>query len=179
MAGDMTYREGLTAGVFGAAALLLPFLFHVLQLGHVFMPMYIPLVALAFYVPAPVSATTAFLVPLLSSGLTGMPPTYPPVAPIMAIELALMAWVIGAARRRWPALPALTILVPALIAGRVLHVGLVYAASATMDLPAGFLAGVSVLTGWPGVLLMVAVIPVLLRVRPPGRTPSQAGTARP
>ena len=176
MSGGATYREGLTAGAFGAAALLLPFLFHMLQLGHVFMPMYLPLTALAFYVSPAVAATTAFLVPLLSSILTGMPPMYPPIAPIMAIELAFIAGAIALARRRWPSTPAVAILVAVLIAGRVLHVGLVYLASLAMDLPAEFLAGVSVLTGWPGLLLMIVVIPVLLRARPPQRVRPEAET---
>ena len=176
MSGGVTYREGLTAGAFGAAALLLPFLFHMLQLGHVFMPMYIPLVALAFYVSPAVAATTAFLVPFLSSVLTGMPPMYPPIAPIMAIELAFMAGTIALARRRWPSMPALPVLVAVLIAGRALHVGLVYVASLAMDLPAEFLAGVSVLTGWPGLLLMIVVIPILLRARPPQHGHPEAQT---
>jgi hypothetical protein len=172
----VTYREGLTAGAFGAAALLLPFLFHVLQLGHIFMPMYIPLVALAFYVSPAVAATTAFLVPLLSSVLTGMPPLYPPIAPIMALELAFMAGAIALSRRRLTTAPAPGILFAVLIAGKMLHVGLVYAASLAMHLPAGFLAGVSVLTGWPGVLLMIVVIPILLRARPPQHVQPEAGT---
>lgn len=176
MSGGVTYREGLTAGAFGAAALLLPFLFHMLQLGHVFMPMYIPLVTLAFYVSPAVAMTTAFLVPLLSSVLTGMPPLYPPIAPIMALELAIMAGAIALSRRRLTTVPAPGILVAVLIAGRMLHVGLVYVASLAMDLPAGFLAGVSVLTGWPGVLLMIVVIPVLLRARPPRHVQPEAGT---
>lgn len=167
MAGPITYREGLTAGAFGAAALLMPFVFHVLQLGHVFMPMYLPLLALAFYVrPAP-AAAAALLVPLLSSVLTGMPPLYPPVAPIMSVELACMAGGIALARRRWPDARALLLLAPALLAGRALQAGLVYLTSLAMDLPAMFLAGASLLSGWPGVLLMLVVIPVLLHTRPP------------
>ena len=59
-------RELATCGLFGAAGLLLPVLFHALHLGHVFMPMYLPLVALGYFVsPAP-AALTAFVVPLLS-----------------------------------------------------------------------------------------------------------------
>ena len=42
-------RELAYSGVFGAAALLLPVLFHLVRLGAVFMPMYLPLVALAFF----------------------------------------------------------------------------------------------------------------------------------
>jgi len=171
----MSYREGLTAGAFGSAALLLPFLFHVFQLGHVFMPMYIPLVALAFYVSPAAAAMTGILVPLLSAILTGMPPMYPPIAPIMAVELAFMGGAISIAGRRWPNLPALALLIPALLAGRILHVGLVYASSLAMDLPAEFLAGVSVLAGWPGVLLMIVVIPVLLRARSPRQAQPEAG----
>jgi hypothetical protein len=53
-------RELAVCGVFGAAALLLPGLFHLVRLGQVFMPMYLPLVVLAFLVRPRAAALTAF-----------------------------------------------------------------------------------------------------------------------
>jgi len=67
-------RDLARCGLFGAAALLLPVLFHLLHLGHVFMPMYLPLVALAFFASPTPAAVTALLTPLLSGAVTGMPP---------------------------------------------------------------------------------------------------------
>ena len=90
----MKPRERAYCGLFGAAALLLPVLFHVLHVGHVFMPMYLPLVALAFFVRPGAAAVTALLVPLLSGAVTGMPPFMPPVAPVMrtVFPFRFMCW---------------------------------------------------------------------------------------
>jgi len=167
--GTLTARELALAGLLGAAALLLPTLFHLVQLGRVFMPMYLPLMLLPFLVRPLPAALTAGVVPLLSGALTGMPPFYPPVAPIMAVELALMAGLVALARGRWPRANPFLVLTPVLLLGRGLNVALVYGAARAMDLPAGFLAGASLISGWPGIVLMMVVVPSLaLQV---GRTP--------
>jgi hypothetical protein len=159
----MSARDLAFAGMFGAAALLLPVIFHLLQLGHALMPMYIPLVALAFLVGSPVAMTTAFLIPLLSAAVTGMPPLYPPIAPVMAIELAFMCGLIATAIRVRPNLRPLVVLLPVLIAGRFLNFALSYAAAVVLELPPQFVGTLSFVAGWPGVLLMMFVIPPLVR----------------
>lgn len=163
MSGRLSPRELARCGVLGAAALLLPVLFHLVRLGHVFMPMYLPLVTLAFLVRPLPAASTALLVPLLSAVVTGMPPLYPPVAVVMAVELAVMAALIAAVVGRWPAANPWLLLAAALALGRVLHVAAVYGLALVIKLPAAFLAGVSLLAGWPGVLLMLAVVPPVVR----------------
>ena len=161
----MKPRELAYCGLFGAAALLLPVLFHVLHVGHVFMPMYLPLVALAFFARPGAAALTALLVPLLSGAVTGMPPFVPPVAPVMAAELALMAALIGTLRAAFPRLPVWVVLAISLVAGSVVNAGLLYGAARVMNLPAGFVAGLSLLSGWPGLMLMMAVIPQIVRLK--------------
>lgn len=156
-------RDLAMGGVFGAAALLLPVLFHLFHVGSVFMPMYLPLVALAFIVRPVVAITTSFLVPLFSAVVTGMPPLYPPVAPIMAIEIAVMAAIISSVYQKRPWINEWLLLIPVLLLGRFIFVGLVYAASLWFDLPAAFLAGVSFISGWPGLILMIVVIPPFVR----------------
>jgi hypothetical protein len=156
-------RDLAYGGLFGAAAMALPFLFHVLHLGHVFLPMYIPIMALAFFVGPRVAGTVGVIVPLLSAVMTGMPPLFPPVAFVMAIELGMMAGALAMLRHRSPAFPVLGHVIPVLVAGRVLNAVLSYAASAMVSLPAAFIAGISFLAGWPGVLLMIVVLPVVAR----------------
>lgn len=157
-------RELAYCGLFGAAALLLPIVFHLVHLGHVFMPMYLPLVTLPFFVRPWPAVLTALLAPLLSAVVTGMPPLYPPVAVFMAIELAVMAALIASAARRWPGTNEWLILVPVLVFGRILYVGLVYCFSLVIDLPARFMAGLSLLAGWPGIVLMIVAVPPVVRV---------------
>ena len=171
----MTARELAFCGLFGAAALLLPTIFHLLHLGHVFMPMYLPLVALAYFVRPLAAAVTALVTPLLSAAVTGMPPFFPPVAVFMAVEISLMAGLIAWVCSRWPRVNEWLVLVPTLLVGRALYVGLVYLFSLFIDLPARFMAGLSLLSGWPGVVLMVAVVPVIARTGRPARRPGVGG----
>lgn len=160
----MKPRDLAYCGIFGAAALLLPVIFHVLHLGHVFMPMYLPLVTLAFFVRPGAAALTALVVPILSGAATGMPPFMPPIALTMALELALMALLIGVLRRGFPVLPVWLVLAFTLVIGRAVSAGLLYGAAHVMELPAGFVAGISLISGWPGLALMLAVIPQIVRL---------------
>jgi len=160
----MTNREFAYCGLFGAVALLLPVLFHLIHLGHIFMPMYLPLVTLAFFVRPGPAALTALVVPLLSGAATGMPPFYPPVAPAMSVELALMAIMIGIFRSWFPRAHVLIVLIPVLVIGRVISAALMYLAAYFMGLPATFVAGISFLSGWPGIMLMLLAIPAIVRL---------------
>jgi ubiquinone/menaquinone biosynthesis C-methylase UbiE len=164
-------------GLFGAAALLFPVVFHMVRLGHVFMPMYLPLVTLAFFVPPLPAATTAVVVPLLSGAVTGMPPFYPPVAVFMSLELAAMTAIVAAVVSRRPKANEVLLLAPVLLLGRVLYVALVYAFSRAIELPASFMAGLSLLGGWPGIVLMMAVVPPVARLRR-SRRPAAAAAVR-
>ena len=162
----MKPRELAICGVFGAAALLLPTIFHLVHLGHVFMPMYLPLVALAFFVRPAAAGLTAFVVPLLSGFATGMPPVNPPVAYVMAVELSVMGMLISLAQLRvspkassaWVTL----VLAVVLLIGRVLNAALFYAFSQAMGLNPKPLALIALLSGWPGVVLMLVVVPQLV-----------------
>ena len=129
------------------------------------MPMYLPLCALPFFVRPLPAATTAALVPILSGAVTGMPPFYPPVAVFMAIELAAMATLIATCVRRWHRANEWLVLVPVLLLGRGLYVAMVYGFSLVIELPPVFMAGLSLLSGWPGVVLMAVVVPPVARVR--------------
>ena len=175
MSHQISPRELSYCGLFGAAALLLPVIFHMVRLGHVFMPMYLPLVALGFFVGPLPAAITAFLAPLLSGALTGMPPFYPPTAVTMALELAAMSALIAFLVRRWPGYNIWAVLLPVLLLGRVINIGLVYAISLLIHLPAAYMAGLSLLSGWPGIILMVVVIPAIARM---GRKAAWAESAR-
>lgn len=157
-------RDLAYCGVFGAAAMLLPVIFHVFHLGSIFMPMYLPLVTLAFFVGPLPAGLTALLLPVISGATTGMPPFYPPVAFIMSIELAAMCGIIAFIRMSFPKLNELILLFPVLFLGRCIGVGLIYLVALFMKLPAKFVAGASLLSGWPGIILMLVAIPAIVRL---------------
>ena len=152
-------------GIFGAAALLLPVIFHIFHAGHFFMPMYLPLVALGFFVRPAGAGLTACLIPQISCFLTGMPPFFPPVAFIMSVEISIMAMMIAFIRTGFPDLKVIYILFPVIILGRLINFILVYTSACLMKLPPAFLAGTSLLSGWPGIVLMLIVIPVIVRYK--------------
>lgn len=172
----MSPRDLAWCSIFGAAAWFLPVFFHMFSLGSTFLPMYLPLMALAFFVRPVAAAITAFCVPLLSAAVTGMPPFFPPVAFFMAIELAFMAFTASFLSRRMNKVNSLWILIPVLFTGRILHVIMVYVVSLWINLPAKYTAGITFISGWPGVVLMIAVIPVLIKIRKtlPERIPDES-----
>ncbi|MGN0847089.1 MAG: energy-coupling factor ABC transporter ATP-binding protein [Kiritimatiellia bacterium] len=165
----MKTRELAYCGLFGALALALPTLFHALgPVGPMLLPMYWPLVTLAFLVSTRRAAFVAACVPWVSACLTGMPLLWPPLAAVLSLELAVQVGLIGAfgrvrgdARGGVPRVVFVLGLVLAL--GRLLHAGLVWLlAGAFPNLPAGVLAGASFLAGWPGVVAMLAFVPVFV-----------------
>jgi hypothetical protein len=177
---ELSSRDMAFCGLFGAAALLLPILFHAIHLGRVFLPMYLPLMVLAFSVRPLPAAVTAFITPLVSGAVTGMPPFFPPVALFMALELAMVSGLIAAVHRRWPRLNEWVVLVPALLFGRAAYIGLVYFFSLFISLPAVFMASLSFASGWPGMVLMVAVVPPVVRAkRPSPREPKRLQKGNP
>jgi hypothetical protein len=157
-------RDLAYAGLLGAAALLLPLLFHLFQLGRVFMPMYLPLLTLAFLVRPWPAMLTGIITPLLSAAVTGMPPFDPPVAASMSIEIGAMVGLLATLRSRWPAANEWLLLAFTLAVGRAIQLGLAYGFASLLSLPAGFLAGAWMLAGWPGMLLMLVTIPPIVRI---------------
>ena len=162
----MTMRDHAYCGLFGALALALPTLFHVFGLaGPMFLPMYWPLVTLAFLVSPLRAALVALLVPVASAFLTGMPMLWPPMAAVMSAELVVQVGLIGVlGRPRQGAVSmgrAFAVLAVVLVAGRFLHAGLVWGlAQAFPQLPARAFAVFSFFAGWPGVLAMLLFVPV-------------------
>ena len=169
-------RDIAYCAIFGAAAMLLPVIFHVFRLGSFFMPMYLPLVTLSFFVGPIPAMLTALLLPLLSAAITGMPPFYPPIAFIMSIELMTMCGIIALVRMVLPKMNELIILIPVIFLGRCIGLGLIYLMAIYMKLPAEYVVGASFFSGWPGIILMIIVIPAIIQIsRMVGHSNMQTG----
>lgn len=163
----MRMRDHAYCGLFGALSLALPTLFHALGLaGPMFLPMYWPLVTLAFLVPTGRAVLVAASVPLASSVLTGMPLPWPPLAAVMSVELAVQVGLAGALGRPRTGFASMgrifLALAFVLVLGRFLHAGGVWLLAQRFQLPAGALAGASFLAGWPGVAAMLVFVPVFV-----------------
>ena len=79
-----------------ASAVVLPQIFHIVgvglgvggQLGQIFLPMYLPVLIIAFYRGIVPGAVTGLLAPLISFALTNMPQM--PVLPYVTVELVAL-----------------------------------------------------------------------------------------
>jgi len=155
-------RELALAGLLGALGLLLPIGFHALGWGgKVFLPMHLPVVVAGFLVSPATAVTLGFVVPLLSAVLTGMPPLSPPVAPLMALELAAKA---GAASvfYRVLRLPLWVALAAAFVADWAVLALAAWFVAGLFAIKAGAIqyVGAAVVIGLPGTILQVIAVPL-------------------
>jgi len=152
-------RDIALGGLFGALGIVVPVLFHAVGLGKVFMPMYLPILALGLMASWEVGLIVGCATPLLSAVLTGMPPLAPPIAALMACELACLAAAAGLARRvglgAWPATVIAILAARAVGTVALISVGRLIGLEQTACPYAVFSLGIS----WPGVLLQLTVVP--------------------
>ncbi len=163
LSGQRRLRAMVISAVMAALALVLPVAFHAAGLGSKFLPMLLPLLLNGFLVPVRWAMATGLAVPWISAFATGMPPLYPPLAAVVSVEAAVMASVAGLIWERgrrsvWPAL------VPAIVAGRTVSFFLTWMLAEAFGLPPAIASVAKTLEGTPGVVLQLAVIPVVVRM---------------
>lgn len=146
------------AALVTALAIALPPVFHAVKLGSVFLPMYLPILAGAFFLTPRWAAIAGAAAPLISAGLTGMPPFYPPVALWMTGELAaagaVVALVDGSGRRH----PVVAV-AAGLVAARLVQALLVFGSAMLMELPPRVLTIATFVASWPGMILALVAVP--------------------
>lgn len=157
-------RDLAYGSLFAAAGLVLPGLFHVLHLGPYLLPMYWPLACLPFFVRASTSIGVAALVPVISALATGMPPLVPPVAGVMALEIAAINGTTAALLGRFPRLHPRWALGAGLAAGRVIMFASWQLLGRWLGVPAVFASTGAVLAGLPGCVAMLLLLPPVVRL---------------
>jgi len=156
-------RDVLLGGLLIALAIVLPVLFHALNLGSAFLPMFLPIIMAGYLLALPVALSVGILSPLVSALLTGMPPFFPPVAPMMMAEGLVLAGIPALLYRRYKWNLYLT-LITTLCVDRAVALGLVVLASMWLDIPEGAMGVSMILRGIPGVILIIVAIPPLVRL---------------
>lgn len=156
-----TTRKMTVTAMFLAMGLLLPMLFHSIGLGGSFLPMFWPTAAGAFFLSVPHALLLGLLTPLFSSLMTGMPSFSPPIVYMVMAELFTLNLIIGLLhdRTQWG---VFWILFAGLLTSRfalVLIAGLV---ASWFGLPARLFSIATVVQSLPGILLMLAIIPILV-----------------
>ncbi len=154
----VTALDLLPAAVFSVLGIVFPVLFHLAGAGQVFLPMYLPVSAGAFLLRPVTAVMTGFCVPLVSSVLTGMPVMYPPVAPMMSVQLAVLCFIISFLRRR-TGLPFPVISGTALLAERLVQFFLFSAVMPWFAVSYKIFTFYENIKSLPGIILMVTAVP--------------------
>jgi hypothetical protein len=144
----------------------LPFAFHLVGLGKVFLPMHIPVLLCGFLTDSWTALFVGALTPVLSAVLTGMPTLVPPVAQAMTVELTLYGVLSSFFYRkmRWNVYVSLAL---AMLAGRLVYGVLGVALMPLLNMkPVPILYPVTIgLAGSvPGLILQIIVVPPLVAV---------------
>ncbi len=163
-------KSMVLAALFIALGIVLPIALHAIpDAGKIFLPMFLPVLVGALFLPWQYALAVGVFTPLLSTLLTGMPPVAPlPISFMMAAELGVAAVIISLMKnikliknKRYMVIIAL---IPALIAGFVVS-GLVLKLAVEFFGVKGpgmwtYIVG-SIVAALPGIAIQVVLIPLL------------------
>ncbi|MGL5347528.1 MAG: ECF transporter S component [Peptostreptococcaceae bacterium] len=160
----MKNKKIVLSGLFVAFGIILPMVFHTVNLaGPIFLPMHIPVLLAGFLLGPVCGALVGVLTPVLSGLMTGMPPIVP-VMPIMAFELCAYGLITGFLFEKTK--NTYVSLIGAMISGRLFAVVGAYIVSMTIAPqvnPMMFVFG-NIAQAIPGMLVQVIFIPILVKV---------------
>lgn len=149
------------SAMFMALSILFPVVFHGLGVGSIFLPMFWPLAAAAFFLPISYAALIGVLSPVLSSLFTGMPPISPPILHLMIVELFILTAVTSLIYRKtswgilWPLLVGLSL-------SRLALFFIIMLLAPLLGLPPALFSISMVTKGLPGVVIILIFIPLLV-----------------
>lgn len=158
-------KDLVIAGLLLAIGVIIPSIFHTTGIpGTVFLPMHISVLLAGFLLPIPLAFLVGVLTPLLNSLITGMPAIFPMMV-IMMVELGFYGLIASLLYRRLR-MPSLISLIISMILGRLVAGVTVFLLivlfTVQMD-PVTFIK-VGVLTGLPGIIIQLILIPVLMHI---------------
>jgi len=149
-------------GLFIALCILIPIIFHMFGLGKMFLPMFLPILLAAFTIQYPGALFVGTLGPLVSSLSTGMPPLFP-MALSMSIEGLVTAWAASYLYFRrnisfW------ICLITAVLFQRIARVLMLLLILPLFGLPVKSVTLADFTYSFPGVILQLAIVPIIMRV---------------
>ncbi len=162
----MKTRNIVLSGLFIAFGLILPMIFHQFSMGGpAFLPMHIPVLIGSMLLGPASGFLIGMVTPVLSSVLTGMPPTFP-MLPIMFFELAVYGLVAGYLYKTLK-LNVIVSLVLAMIAGRIAAGIVVFVLAQFFGFqgpgPIPFIQG-AIITGLPGIVIQLVLVPIVVNL---------------
>jgi hypothetical protein len=156
-------RQIPLAALFAALGVVLPPIFHVFGLGSTFLPMFLPVMLGSMLLSWKFALVLAIFAPLTSWLLTGMPPLVPPILPLMLAELVLLALICSVLHVHLQRSVWFTLLI-AIIADRLLLFFMVTFAASWLSLDPAVFSIALVVSGLPGIVLQLLVIPLALKL---------------
>lgn len=157
-------RQLTLSGLFIAVGFILPLLFHLAGgTGAVFLPMHLPVLLAGFFLGSKFGLLVGIITPLLSTLLTGMPPLLP-FLPLMVVELGVYGFLSGYFYQalKLSLFPALLL---AMAGGRIALAMLacVLVNCFGLQLQPWYYVTTAVLTGLPGIVIQLLLVPLLVR----------------
>lgn len=172
-------KKIILSGLLVALGVLIPIFFHMLGAGGaVFLPMHLPVMVTGFLVGPLFGLIVGTLTPFISSLLTGMPPLFP-MAVLMIFELSAYGFICGFLYEKMKRNVILS-LIGAMLGGRIV-LGLiafimvqVFGVSApSLQNPITYVWS-SIVTGLPGILIQIVLVPVLIALLKKSKLISEA-----
>lgn len=159
----ITTKKLVTASMLLAIGVIIPSIFHITGLpGQMLLPMHIPVLIGGFLLPPTLALLLGMLTPLLNSFITGMPVLFP-IAIILVFELGAYG-LITSLLYRVLKIPSLLALIISMVVGRLVAGLTIFVLSAFFTLPLDpvlFVKG-AVITGLPGIIIQIILIPSLI-----------------
>ncbi len=162
-----------TSAMFLAMGILLPQVFHIAggsMSGKIFLPMHIPTLLCGFVCGPFWAGAVGFVCPLLSSAITGMPEMFPQGISQMG-EMLVYGAVSGAVshylmKNKGTLLNVYVSLISAMICGRIVSGIIKYLLLIPTANPLTWKAfiGAAVITSWPGIVIQLVIIPIIVAV---------------
>lgn len=155
---DLRITQIIIAAITAACAVVIPVLFHLVGLGSIFLPMFIPLSIGAYFLTPLFALLTGAIAPITSSILTGMPPLYPPIAIIMMIELSLFCLIISLLKHK-TSVNNYIIIIIAIICDRIVLYMLYAIILPYLKISFALFGIYDLFKSFPGIILLLIVTP--------------------
>lgn len=149
------------AVLFAALGIAVPILFHLVGLGSIFLPMYLPLITGAFLLTGVNALLMGLFTPLISALLTGMPPFYPPIVFIMSVQLGVVCFFISYITHRFKVNILITLSL-AVVIDRLLLIVFYYMIIPLFHIDFGLYTAYDLLKGIPGIILILILVPLVV-----------------
>ena len=156
----MNTKQITLTSLFIALCVIVPFLFHLVGLGAIFLPMFLPILLAGFLIEFRFALLVGLLGPLTSSLATGMPPFFPTAISMIAegmVAASVASFLFHTQKKTfWLALPV------AIMAERITRVIMILLIFPIFGLPAKQWSIIEITATLPGIVLQLFLIPLVL-----------------